>query len=134
MLPDIPANFKKLTALTSPAPTYTDDVKLLMPFAELINMQGGLKTYQVDTILNQLARSAVKSNGVILLGGENEPRSSASDAAVTDLRARGWYIQLSDEPPPGPLPPQAVTSEPMSFAVPLYAPFSDFVNLRLHAQ
>ncbi|MDQ2751772.1 MAG: hypothetical protein M3R72_01985, partial [Bacteroidota bacterium] len=131
VLPNIPVNFKKLSNLQSVAYNYTDDVKLLMPEATLINIQYGLQSYQVDTILNQLARSVTLNNGNIYLKYGNQPRTSASDAAVSILKAKGWYIFTAVDtaftPNPNTVLYDSVPPETL-----LYSEFADYLNARLH--
>ena len=63
---------------------------------QFINSQ--LPSSEVDRVLNEIAASSTVTNGVIGMDNQTPaaPRTSASDAAVTDLEGRspGWTITL----------------------------------------
>ncbi|MEO9023275.1 MAG: RHS repeat-associated core domain-containing protein [Ginsengibacter sp.] len=131
VLPNIPVNFKKLKVLQSFGYNYTDDVKLLMPEATLVNIQYGLQSYQVDTILNQLARSVISDSGSIYLHWGNGPRTGASDDAVNILHSKGWYVYTAADATFTPIPIIKVIDSTPGEPV-LYSEFTDYVNARLH--
>ena len=127
VLPDIPVNFKKLKVLQSFGYNYTDEVKLLMPEATHLNIQYGLQSYQVDNILNQLARSVRRDSGSIYMHYGNGPRTSASDMAVAILQAKGWYVFTASDTVFSPIPFIKVVDSTLGDPV-LFSEFSDYVN------
>ncbi len=130
-MPNIPVNFKHLSHLESPGYNYSDNVKLIMPEATLINIQYGLQSYQVDTILNQLARSVTLNNGSVYLAYGNQPRTTASNAAVATLLAKGWYVFTNDGSAYNPIPIISLYDTIPAETV-LYSEFTDYVNSQLY--
>jgi hypothetical protein len=60
--------------------------------ATTITIQSGYSTAAVDGFLNAWAPTAGTGTKTINLAGANQPRSSASDAAVTILNGKGKTI------------------------------------------
>ena len=131
ILPNIPVNFKKLSHLESKGVNYNDSVKLIMPLATFVNIQYGLLSYQVDSILNQLGRSVTLNNGSIYLAYGNQPRTTASDAAVTTLQAKGWYVFTNDGSAYNPIPIINLYDTLPAETI-LYSEFTDYVNSQLY--
>lgn len=124
-----PLNASKLKFLSISAEGYTDDVVINYPKLTAIDIQNGLLSYQVDTIINQIARYTVANNGQAFLGANNQPRTSASDNAYNALIARGWVVFTDGDAWPAPMTPEnAGITDTAEYRTPAISQFSEYFS------
>jgi len=100
-LPDIHINFPNLNnfRIVPYDSAYSSQLNLAIPTLRtaLISVGPGgspykITTSQIDQIITQISSGSLVNNGSLIFGTNGTMRSSASDAAVANLTARGWQL------------------------------------------
>lgn len=126
ILPNLPVNFPLLREMIIPAYAYSDSVDFSLPQLQGLSLSG-LRSGQVDSILNQAGLTTTVDTGVIvLLGGA---RTSASDSAIARLHGKHWSIATQAETIDATLwTSKQVDTFAYNKYYPADNPFADFIN------